>query len=101
MPLSRGRAVTMRCPHPSASSGTRTAPSAESSSPRRAIQIGLSRDAVRRYADEWIRSITDITVTARDIGRPAPADRADEATRRLPAERVYPLAPGLEAEQAT
>ena len=65
--------------------------------PRRAIQIGLSRDAVRRYADEWIRSITDVTVTARDIGRLAPADRADEAMRRLPAERVYPLVPDLAA----
>lgn len=65
--------------------------------PRRAIQIGLSGDAVGRYADEWIRSITDITVTARDIGRLAPADRADEAARRLPAERVYPLDPVLAA----
>jgi hypothetical protein len=65
--------------------------------PRRAIQIGLSGDAVRRYAGEWIRSITDITRTARDIGRLAAADRADEAERRLPAERVYPLDPVLAA----
>lgn len=65
--------------------------------PRRAVQIGLSRDAVRRYAGEWIRSITDITATVRDIGRLAPGDRADEATRRLPAERLYPLDPVLAA----
>jgi hypothetical protein len=63
--------------------------------PHRAIQIGLSGDAVRRYADEWIRSVTDITATARRIGQLARAGRADEAARHLPAERVYPLDPAL------
>ena len=65
--------------------------------PRRAIQVGLSDDAVRRYAGEWIRSISDITAVARAIGQLAPADRADEAARALPAERVYPLDPVLAA----
>lgn len=63
--------------------------------PYRAIQIGLSGDAIRRYADEWISSITDITAAAREVGQLAPADRAREAARRLPAERVYPLDPAL------
>ena len=63
----------------------------------RAVQVGLSGDAVRRYAGEWILSISDITAVARAIGQLAPADRADEAARRLPAERVYPLGPVLAA----
>ena len=37
--------------------------------PRRAIQVGLSDEAVRRYCGEWIRSITDITAVARAIGQ--------------------------------
>jgi hypothetical protein len=37
---------------------------------RRAIQVGLSGEAVHRYCDEWMRSITDITATP---GHPAPA----------------------------
>jgi Domain of unknown function (DUF4291) len=65
--------------------------------PRRAIQVGLSDDAVRCYAGEWIRSISDITAVAIAIGQLAPAARADEAARRLPAERVYPLDPVLAA----
>jgi len=61
----------------------------------RAIQIGLSGDAVRRYADEWIRSISDITATVRRVGQLARAGRITEAARELPAERVYPLDPAL------
>ena len=63
----------------------------------RAVQVGLPGDAVRRYAGEWILSISDITAVARAIGQLAPADRADEAARRLPAERAYPLGPVLAA----
>ena len=63
----------------------------------RAIQVGLSGDAVRRYVGEWIGSITDITAVARAIGQLASADRADQAARMLPAEQVYPLDPVLAA----
>jgi hypothetical protein len=34
---------------------------------RRAIQVGLSGDAMHRYADEWVCSISDITPTVRRI----------------------------------
>jgi len=65
--------------------------------PYRAVQVGLSGDAVRRYAREWIRSITDITATVHRIGRLDRACRADEAARRPAEERVYPLDPVLAA----
>jgi hypothetical protein len=62
---------------------------------RRAIQIGLSGDAVRRYVDEWICSISDITSTVRHVEQLVRADRLAEAARELPAERVYPVGPVL------
>lgn len=43
--------------------------------PYRAIQAGLSGEAVRRYGSEWIQTITDITATVHKIGRLAPAAR--------------------------
>ena len=58
---------------------------------RRAIQVGLSGDAVHRYCDEWIRSVTDITATAREAGELVRARRIADAARGLPAERAYPL----------
>ena len=66
---------------------------------RRAIQVGLSGDAVRRYCDEWIRSIADITSTVREAGELARAGRIADAAPLLPAERTYPLSPAL-ARQA-
>lgn len=59
--------------------------------PRRAIQIGLSGEAVTRYVDEWIVAITDITQAATKIHRAVlDRDRA-AATAALPEERVYPV----------
>ena len=57
----------------------------------RAIQIGLGGDAPRRYAGEWITSLTDATPLARDIR--ADLDAGDEASARakLPVEEPYPL----------
>lgn len=62
---------------------------------RRAIQIGLSGDAVRRYAEEWICSVSDITSTVRQVEQLVRAGRLAEAAHELPAERVYPLGPAL------
>lgn len=58
---------------------------------RRAIQVGLSGEAVHRYCDEWIRSITDITATVREGGQLVRADRIADVSRDLPAEKAYPL----------
>ena len=62
---------------------------------RRAIQVGLSGEAVHRYCDEWIRSITDITATVREAGELVTAGRVADAGGELPAERAYPLSPAL------
>jgi len=56
----------------------------------RSIQIGLRGEAVRRYVEEWIVSITEVTELARRI----------EATRDpvlLPVERPYPVSAEIAA----
>ncbi|KAA8643906.1 hypothetical protein EYZ11_011677 [Aspergillus tanneri] len=61
----------------------------------RAIQIGLSGQAVDRYVDEWIVSITDVTDTMKSISRHL-ADGDYEAARAcLPDEQVYPISEDL------
>lgn len=58
---------------------------------RRAIQIGLSGEAVDRYLDQWITAITDITPLAEHIHRHVSSGHLEAAHAELPAERVYPL----------
>ncbi|MFI8457263.1 DUF4291 domain-containing protein [Kitasatospora sp. NPDC085464] len=48
-----------------------------------AIQVGLRGEAVRRYADEWIRRITDVTALAERV-------RLERDPALLPAETPYP-----------
>jgi hypothetical protein len=58
--------------------------------PYRSLQLGLSGEAVRRYADEWTVSISDVTPLAHEIhGLVRDGDR-DSAARLLPQERRYP-----------
>ena len=47
--------------------------------PHRTIQIGLSGEAVRRYADEWITRITDVTSIVHRIHGLVLAGNLDEA----------------------
>jgi hypothetical protein len=58
----------------------------------RAIQIGLSGDAVRRYASEWIIAISDLTGLADEIHALVLKGDLDMARSLLPPERPY--APG-------
>lgn len=58
---------------------------------RRAIQIGLSGEAVDRYLDQWITTVTDITPLAGRIHRHVSSGQLDLAQATLPAEQVYPL----------
>lgn len=60
--------------------------------PHRAIQIGLSGEAVQRYVHEWIQGISEVTQQAQEIRALIVAGRMDQATARLPAERPYPFA---------
>jgi hypothetical protein len=63
--------------------------------PHRAIQVGLSGDAVTRYLDQWIIGITDITPLATSIHRHISAGDLDAASAELPAERAYSLSGSL------
>ncbi|MER6087307.1 DUF4291 domain-containing protein [Streptomyces bluensis] len=59
--------------------------------PRRAIQVGLSREAVERYVRDWIVNITDITELVHSFRSEIQQGFASQATQKLPAERQYPL----------
>jgi hypothetical protein len=63
--------------------------------PYRSLQLGLSGEAVERYADEWILSISDVTPLAREIHELVGSGDLDAATRLLPEERPYPAEGGL------
>ncbi|MFH8381049.1 DUF4291 domain-containing protein [Kitasatospora sp. NPDC018058] len=56
----------------------------------RAIQVGLRGEAVRRYADEWIRRITDVTELADPM-------RRERDPALLPAETPYPMSAAVAA----
>ena len=57
--------------------------------PHRSLQLGLSGEAVRRYADEWLVSVTDVTALAHAVHERV--REGDEAGARelLPPETVY------------
>ncbi|MER5610476.1 DUF4291 domain-containing protein [Streptomyces sp. NPDC002215] len=58
--------------------------------PYRSLQLGLSGEASRRYADEWTVSIRDVTPLARQIRQLVCDGRLDEAAALLPHESPYP-----------
>jgi hypothetical protein len=62
---------------------------------RRAIQVGLSGEAMDRYCEEWIRAVTDISATARQARQLIRVGRTGDAAQLLPVECVYPLNPPL------
>jgi hypothetical protein len=57
---------------------------------RRAIQLGLRGDACRRFADEWLLAIEDVTPFVLDQRVHATPSRYAELV--MPTERVYPVA---------
>lgn len=59
------------------------------------IQVGLSRHVVERFTSEWIVRIEDLTPTVKTLRGQLDAGRGTSVTRRVPPERVYPLAPAL------
>jgi Domain of unknown function (DUF4291) len=59
----------------------------------RAIQIGLSGEALRRYCDEWILGIEDATPLMREMSALVrSAEPGLVVDGLLPSERPYPLA---------
>ncbi|KAK1177566.1 DUF4291 domain-containing protein [Streptomyces sp. NBS 14/10] len=58
--------------------------------PYRSLQLGLSGEAARRYADEWTVAITDVTPLAHEVHALVRRGEFDAAARLLPEERPYP-----------
>jgi hypothetical protein len=63
--------------------------------PYRSLQIGLSGEAIDRYADEWTVAINDITPTVQRIHDLLEAGDHVAAAAHLPAEHPYPMPPQL------
>lgn len=58
----------------------------------RSLQLGLSGEASRRYADEWTAAITDVTPLAHEVHDLVREGDLDKAAALLPEERPYPVA---------
>ncbi len=56
----------------------------------RAIQIGLSGEAVERYVGEWIIGISDVTALAHEIHALVKSGAIGAAVKKLPVETIYP-----------
>lgn len=69
--------------------------------PHRAIQIGLGKQAVALYVNEWIRRITDVTELAHAARHLVGNHQLEEARAVLPEERTYPLNPLLAKQVGT
>ncbi|MFJ4410482.1 DUF4291 domain-containing protein [Streptomyces sp. NPDC088910] len=63
--------------------------------PYRSLQLGLSGEAVREYADTWIVGIRDVTPLAREVHRLVGAGDVEGAERLVPEERAYDVVGGL------
>ncbi|WP_037673180.1 DUF4291 domain-containing protein [Streptomyces globisporus] len=63
--------------------------------PYRSLQLGLSGEATRRYADEWTVSVTDVTALAHEVHALVRAGDPEAACRLLPREEPYPEPEGL------
>ncbi|MFB7457341.1 DUF4291 domain-containing protein [Streptomyces sp. NPDC056188] len=59
--------------------------------PYRSLQLGLSGEAARRYADEWTVAIRDVTPLAHEIHALVNGGDLESAARLLPRERPYPV----------
>jgi len=57
----------------------------------RSIQVGLSRDIIREFTDDWILDIADYTARTRKIRSLYLAGNLKRAKDQLPSERVYPV----------
>ncbi|MEW2527109.1 DUF4291 domain-containing protein [Streptomyces sp. NPDC047071] len=60
------------------------------------IQVGIGRQLIRTFTDDWIVSLTDLTPQVRKAAALIQSGHAAKAPRLFPAERVYPLPRALE-----
>ncbi|MCW8375971.1 DUF4291 domain-containing protein [Streptomyces justiciae] len=61
------------------------------------IQVGIGRELIRTFTDEWIVGLTDLTPQVRKAAALTQTGHAAKAQRLLPAERPYPLSRTLES----
>ena len=61
----------------------------------RAIQVGLSGEAVHRFLGEWIVRLTDVTPSVRSVAEAVDAGELQAAEAQLPREAPYPLSDDL------
>jgi len=61
----------------------------------RTIQIGLGKEAVALYVQQWICKITDVTMLAHSIHALVEQHQDDEVRATLPLERQYPWSSNL------
>ncbi|MFD7745472.1 DUF4291 domain-containing protein [Streptomyces sp. NPDC059698] len=59
--------------------------------PYRSLQLGLSGEAARRYADEWTVAIRDVTPLAREVHAAVRAGERERAAALLPVETPLDL----------
>ena len=57
----------------------------------RAIQIGLSNEAIVKYVNEWITDIVDFTQVSNEIYDFVRQKRYEDVNKLLPNEVAYPL----------
>ena len=57
----------------------------------RSLQVGLMGEAVRKYVEEWIVVVMDVTELMVRVGGLVVEGRVEEARRLVPEERVYVL----------
>jgi Domain of unknown function (DUF4291) len=65
--------------------------------PYRSIQIGIGGEAVPNYVDDWTVSISSCKPLIEAIRSRIDAGQMQEANSLLPAERPFPLPPGIAA----
>lgn len=59
--------------------------------PYKSIQVGLSRQIIQRYVEDWTLAIENVTPLVHKLYNLIQSGHADRATAALPHERVYPL----------
>jgi hypothetical protein len=59
--------------------------------PSRSIQVGLSRQIIARYVNEWTLEMKDMPPLVKKLAALLQSGHADKAKDLLPKERTYPL----------
>jgi hypothetical protein len=57
----------------------------------RSIQVGLSREIIREFTDEWVLEIKDLTPLVKKVRALYLAGHHAKASKQLPPEKVFPV----------